>query len=65
MRNICQRIQNPEFFIDLIATADDIADYLEESGFFITLIPDHSDSKDIFFESGTSRSLVLKGCRGY
>ncbi len=65
MRNISQRIQNPEFFIDLIATADDIADYLEESGFFITLIPDHSDSKDIFFELRNLAELVLKGCRGY
>ena len=65
MRNLSQRIQNPEFFITLIATADDVADYLEEAGFFITLIPVHSDSKDIFFELRNLAELVLKGCRGY
>jgi uncharacterized protein Yka (UPF0111/DUF47 family) len=65
MRNLSQRIQNPEFFISLIATADDVADYLEEAGFFITLIPVHSDSKDIFFELRNLAELVLKGCRGY
>ncbi len=64
MRNLSQRIQNPEFFISLIATADDVADYLEEAGFFITLIPVHNDSKDIFFELRNLAELVLKGCRG-
>jgi uncharacterized protein Yka (UPF0111/DUF47 family) len=65
MRNLSQRIQNPEFFITLIATADDVADYLEETGFFITLIPVHTDSKDIFFELRNLAELDLKGCRGY
>ena len=64
MRNLGQRIQNPEFFISLITTADDVADYLEESSFFITLVPVHGDSKDIFFESGTSQSGPER-CRGY
>jgi uncharacterized protein Yka (UPF0111/DUF47 family) len=65
MRNLSQRIQNPEFFISLIATADDVADYLEEASFFITLIPAHSDSKDIFFELRNLAELVIKGSRGY
>ena len=65
MRNLSQRIQNPEFFITLIATADDVADYLEEAGFFITLIPDHRDSKDIFYELRNLAELDLKGCRAF
>ena len=64
MRNLGQRIQNPEFFISLITTADDVADYLEESSFFITLVPVHGDSKDIFFELRNLAELVLRGCRG-
>jgi uncharacterized protein Yka (UPF0111/DUF47 family) len=65
MRNLSQRIQNPEFFISLITTADDVTDYLEEACFFITLIPGQSDSKDIFFELRNLAELVLKGCRGH
>jgi uncharacterized protein Yka (UPF0111/DUF47 family) len=65
MRNLSQRIQNPRFFITLITTADDVADYLEEACFFITLIPSHGDSKDIFFELRNLAELVLKGCRGF
>ena len=61
MRNLGQRIQNPEFFISLITTADDVADYLEESSFFITLVPVHGDSKDIFFELRNLAELVLRG----
>ena len=65
IRNISQRIQNPGFFVTLITTSDDVADYLEEAGFFITLIPDHGDSNDIFLELRNLAELVLKGCREF
>lgn len=65
MRNISQRIQNPEFFISLIATADDVADYLEETAFFITIVPEHGNSKDILFELRNLAELDLRGCRAF
>ena len=65
MRNLSQRIQNPLFFTTLITTADDVADYLEETEFFITLIPPGGDSRDIFLELKNLAELDLKGCRSF
>ena len=65
LRTLSQRIQNPGFYTNLITTADDVADYLEEAAFFITLVPDHGDSKDIFLELRNLAELDLKGCRAF
>ncbi|HVN74424.1 MAG TPA: hypothetical protein VMT44_07525 [Methanoregula sp.] len=65
VRNLSRRIQNPQFFIELLTTADDVADYLEEAAFFITLIPAGGNSRDIFLELRNLAELDLRGCRSF
>lgn len=59
VRGLSRRIETAEFFFELIRTADDILDSLEEACFFATLAPADSISPRISKELGEMADLAL------
>lgn len=47
VRTLSRRIENAEFYSQLIFTADDALDFLEEASFYVTLIPSVTSSRKI------------------
>lgn len=47
VRTLSRRIEHADFYSQLIFTADDALDFLEEASFFVTLIPSVTRSKKI------------------
>jgi len=59
VRALSRRIEAAEFFFELIGTADDILDYLEEACFYTTLIQAETVSQKIFMELGMMTEYAL------
>jgi uncharacterized protein Yka (UPF0111/DUF47 family) len=59
VRSLSRRIEAAEFFFELIGTADDILDSLEEACFFTTLVPPDSLSIKISRELGGMADIAL------
>ncbi|MCU0632287.1 MAG: hypothetical protein MUC66_04845 [Methanolinea sp.] len=47
VRTLSRRIENADFYSQLIFTADDALDFLEEASFYVTLIPSVTSSRKI------------------
>jgi len=65
VRTLSRRIENADFYSQLIFTADDALDYLEEASFFVTLIPSVTSSRKINQSLVEMAELAEKSAQEY
>lgn len=65
IRDLTKRIEEAEFFFDLIMTADDVIDYLEDASFFTTLLPSMKLPDPIRAHLGTMADIAARSCQEY
>lgn len=65
VRNLARRNVDISYFTELINTADDAMDYLEEASFYTTLVPYNAGSAPVYAELCDMAYIAVKGCREF
>jgi len=65
VRNLARRNAEIAHFTELINTADDAIDYLEEASFYTTLVPYNAGAAPIYAELGNIAHIAVKGSREF
>ena len=65
VRNLSRRMEGVSYFTELINTADDAMDFLEEASFYTTLVPHNPNSGPIYVELGNMGDIAMNSGREF